>query len=207
MYKISRSLYDTIKDTSFQSRLLIHILPTSDWIALFRCRLAVAFLTQSPAPLTEPPDAVLNLRRINDVLQESRFDTKRHKHKPDGYDYGELSALTTLLDVATEPAVPRNGFPSKAAEREYNADVDLLAERIKMIFTSIQGLGASHLKRAMAKSALETLRYRILYSVRSRPPPKVSLFGDVNDVGGSGTTMDRWVTRNPEGDSMEDSSK
>lgn len=162
----------------------------------------MAFLTQSPAPLTEPPDAVLNLRRITDVLQEPRFDTKRHKHKPDGYDYGELSALTTLLDVAIEPAVPRNGLPSKAAEREYNADVDLLAERIKMIFTSIQGLGASHLKRAMAKSALETLRYRILYSVRSRPPPKVSLFGDVNDVGGSGTTMDRWVTRNPEGDSM-----
>lgn len=190
MHNVSKRLYDTVKDASFQSRLVTHILPTSDWIALFRCRLAVAFLTQTPDPLTEPPDTVLNLRRITQVLQDRRFDTKRHKRKSqEGYDYGELSALTTLLNVAIEPGVPRNGFPSKAAEREYNAQIDSLAERIKIIYTSIQGLGASHLKRMLAKSALETLHYRILYSVRSRPPPKVSMFGDTSGASANGADI------------------
>lgn len=126
--------------------------------------------------MTEPPGAVLNLKRITSVLGDRRFDIKRHKNKAtDGYDYGELISLTTLLNVAIQPGMFRDGFPSKAAECEFNADVDSLAERIKIIFTSIQGLGASHLKRILAKSALETVHYRILYSVRSRPPPKVSL--------------------------------
>lgn len=141
------------------------------------------------------------------MLRGQQFDTKRYKNKSDGYDYGELSALTSLLNVAIESGVPRDGFPSKAAERAYNTNVDLLAERIKMIFTSIQGLGASHLKRALAKSALETLHYRILYSVRSKPPPKVSLFGDTSDAGVSRITMDQWVSKNANGDAKENSSK
>ncbi|OJJ43139.1 hypothetical protein ASPZODRAFT_74944 [Penicilliopsis zonata CBS 506.65] len=181
--QISQAVYDTVNDAEFQARLLRHILPTSDWIALLRCRLAVSFLLRDPAPLTEAPEAVLDLNRITAVLKEKRFDVKAFKAKDQGeYDFGELGAITVLLNIAIDSswAKLRAGAEGET-NREYNAAVDALADRIKKIFTSIADSGASHLRRTQAKEALEALHYRTVYSIRSKPPPKKTLFGPKND--------------------------
>ncbi|GAB1206721.1 hypothetical protein APSETT445_005420 [Aspergillus pseudonomiae] len=179
VYRVCTSAYETIKDPVFQSRLLTHILPTSSWIAMLRCRLAVAFLTKDPSPLTEEPDVMVYVKRIIDVLKDKRFDVKRYKSKgqPE-YDYGELMATTNVLNIAIDSGWSGVDFSNKDAEREFNSEVDVLADRIKRIFTSIEDSGASHLKRTLAKEALEALHYRIIYSVRTKPRPKKSIFGE-----------------------------
>ncbi|KAE8350930.1 hypothetical protein BDV28DRAFT_29350 [Aspergillus coremiiformis] len=179
VYRVCASAYETIKDAVFQSRLLTHVLPTSSWIAMLRCRLAIAFLTGSPSSLTEEPDVTVYSKRIINVLKDKRFDVKRYKTKDNSeYDYGELMAITTILNIAIDSGWSGVGFPGKDAEREFNSDIDVLADRIKRIFTSIEDSGASHLKRTLVKEALEALHYRILYSVRTKPRPKKSVFGE-----------------------------
>ncbi|KAJ9210919.1 hypothetical protein DTO166G4_7505 [Paecilomyces variotii] len=205
MDHVCKSLFQTVQDAILQSRLLTHMLPTSSWIALWRCRLATAYLLQDPAPLDEPPENVLNLRRITDVLREKRFDVKLHKGKNQDYDYWELGAITSLLNVAIDSGRSTPTFADKETEAKFNAEVDALADRVKKIFTSIEDSGASHLKRTETKERLEALHYRIVYSVRSKPPPKKSFFGssgldDWGGIGRSGSLMDRFLSsKNDEG--------
>ena len=109
------------------------------------------------------------------LLRDERFHVKRFKGKGD-YDYGELIAITALLNVAIDSSVLDLRYRVTQTEKEYNAAIDKLAAQIKLIFSSIEDSGASHLKRMLAKEALEALHYRIVYSVRSKPPPKKTLF-------------------------------
>lgn len=153
-----------------------HILPTSPWFALIRCRLAVAFLLQSPSPLTEPPEKLLDIKRITLLLlRDERFQVKRFKGIAD-YDWRELTSLTSLLNVAIDSSALELNFSSTQTEKDYDVAIDRLAAQIKMIFCSIQDSGASHVTRTVAKSELEALHYRIVYSVRSKPPPKTTIF-------------------------------
>lgn len=126
-----------------------------------------------------------DLNMIINLLKDQRFNIKLYKGKGNPeYDYGELSAVTALLNIAIDSGWSALAFPTREAERKFNADVDRLADRVKKIFVSIQDSGASHLKRTLAKEALETLHYRIVYSVRSKPPPKITLLGDFGPENG-----------------------
>lgn len=156
--------------------MLQHILPTSAWISLLRYRLAVAFLLQSPEPLTESPEKVLDVKRLTVYLaRDERFNMKLQKSNGN-YDYSELSAICVLLDIAVNTALYDLEYKQADTAKEFDAAIDKLAAQIKKIFSSIEDTGASHLKRMLAKEALEALHYRVIYSVRSKPPPKKTLF-------------------------------
>ncbi|GIK06188.1 hypothetical protein Aspvir_001832 [Aspergillus viridinutans] len=195
LHRVCISAYNTFRDSVLQSRLLKHILPTSSRIAALRCRLALAFLTSDPARLTEAPDVMSDLKMIINLLKDRRFNINLYKGKGNPeYDYGELGAVTALLNIAIDSGWSELAFPTRDAEKEFNADVDRLADRVKKIFVSIQDSGASHLKRTLAKEALETLHYRIVYSVRSKPPPKKTLFGHFGAENGlAKCDMRKWV--------------
>ncbi|KAJ5365571.1 hypothetical protein N7517_008457 [Penicillium concentricum] len=174
--RVCATFYATIDDVCIQSQIVHHILPTSPWFALIRCRLAVAFLLQSQDPLTEPPEKLLDIKRITLLLlRNERFQVKRFKGIAD-YDWRELTSLTALLNVAIDSSALELNFNSTQTEKDYNAAIDRLAAQIKTIFCSIQDSGASHVTRTVAKSELEALHYRIVYSVRSKPPPKTTIF-------------------------------
>ncbi|CEJ59778.1 hypothetical protein PMG11_08387 [Penicillium brasilianum] len=174
--RICTTIYETIKDPQFQSRLLQHILPTSTWVSLLRYRLALSFLLQDPRPLTEPPEVVLGLRRITELLvRDERFQAKKHRGNSD-YDYGDLIAIVSQLEVCINSALFDLKYRQADTEVNFNKAIDQLAAQIKRIFSSIEDTGASHLQRMLAKDALETLHYRIVYSVRSKAPPKKTLF-------------------------------
>ncbi|KAF7168703.1 hypothetical protein CNMCM5623_001623 [Aspergillus felis] len=195
LHRVCISAYNTFRDSVLQSRLLKHILPTSSRIAALRCRLALAFLTTDPARLTEAPDVMSDLKIIINLLKDRRFNINLYKGKGNPeYDYGELGAVTALLNIAIDSGWSGLAFPTREAEKEFNADVDRLADRVKKIFVSIQDSGASHLKRTLAKEALETLHYRIVYSVRSKPPPKKTLFGHFGaETGRAKHDMKKWA--------------
>ncbi|KAF9886261.1 hypothetical protein FE257_011874 [Aspergillus nanangensis] len=176
--RICTTAYNTIKDPVIQSRLLRHILPTPSWIAALRSRLALAFLVGDPSLLDEIPDVMVHLKRVIEVLKEKRFDIRHYKRKEIEYDYGELTAITALINIVIDSGWSGMDFANKDAEHEFNSEVDKLSDRIKKIFTSIEDSGASHLKRTLAKEGLEALHYRIVYSVRSKPVPRRTAFGE-----------------------------
>ncbi|RAH79764.1 hypothetical protein BO86DRAFT_317746 [Aspergillus japonicus CBS 114.51] len=180
IHRVCTTTLNTFKDATFQSRLLKHILPEADWIALIRCRLAVSFLLDNPGPLCEPLNELLSLTRIIDILKREIFDIKKYKgkDKPE-YDYGELLAITSLLNIAVDSGRYQAEFADREAEKAFNTQVDVVADRLKKVFSLIEDSGASHLKRTLAKEALETLHYRIVYSVRTRPRPKKSIYGTI----------------------------
>jgi hypothetical protein len=156
--------------------MLQHILPTSAWISLLRYRLAVAFLLQSPEPLTESPEAVLDLKRLTlFLIRDERFHKQLRKARGE-YDYGELTAIALLLEIVINSAPYDLRYEQADTAKEFDAAIDKLAAQIKKIFSSIEDSGASHLKRMLAKETLEALHYRVLFSVRSKPPPKKTLF-------------------------------
>jgi hypothetical protein len=202
-------VFNTVQDVSFQSQLLKHILPTTSWIALLRCRLATAFFIRDASPLEESADNVLDLKRITRHLRDHRFDVKHHKARNSGgYDYSGLGAITSLLNIAIDLGRLTPTFRDKEAENDFNAHVDGLAERVKRIFSAIEDSGASHLKRTETKQSLEALHYRIVYSVRSKPPPKKSFFGvagpeDWNGLSRSGSFMDKFLSNGRKGDDTE----
>ncbi|KAL4805803.1 hypothetical protein BDV18DRAFT_139879 [Aspergillus unguis] len=177
--QICQIAYTTLKDTELQSRLLEHIVPVNEYIATLRRRLAYIFLTDDPAADVGSQDGKSEINRITNILKDPRFDVKRYKRKdqPD-YDYGQLIAITTMLNIIIESGWSETQFPDKVHEKIFNSEVDLLAERVKKIFSAIEDSGASHLKRTVAKEAMECLHYRIVYSVRTMPPVKKSVFGE-----------------------------
>ncbi|KAL4940249.1 hypothetical protein BDV06DRAFT_196999 [Aspergillus oleicola] len=167
----------TLKDAELQSRLLDHIVPVNDWIATLRRRLAYIFLTDDPLADPSSEDRKSEVFRIINHLKTPRYNVKRYKRQDQPeYDYGELKALTKFLDIIIDSGWSETQFTDKKAEDEFNDAVDLLAERVKKIFTAIEDSGASHLKRTLAKEALESLHYRIVYTARTRPRPKKSFF-------------------------------
>ncbi|KAJ5973218.1 hypothetical protein N7481_010428 [Penicillium waksmanii] len=174
--QLGRALYDTVKDPQFQCRMIQHILPTSPWISLLRYRLAVSFLLQEPTPLTGPLEEVLDLKRLSHIIRDPRFQMNINNGKDAEYDFGELIALTQLLEVALNTTLYDLRYKEKNTEKEFNAAIDQLASQLKTNFSSMKESGASHLKRMLAKGALETLHYRLVYSVRSKPPPKKTPF-------------------------------
>ncbi|KAJ5409093.1 hypothetical protein N7509_002976 [Penicillium cosmopolitanum] len=174
--QLGAALYDTVKDPQFQCRMIQHILPTSPWISLLRYRLAVSFLLQESTPLSGPVEEVLDLKRLTHVIRDPRFQMNVNNGKEAEYDFGELIALTQLLEVALNSTLYDLRYKEKDTEKEFNAAIDLLASQLKTNFSSMKESGASHLKRMLAKGALETLHYRLVYSVRSKPPPKKTPF-------------------------------
>ncbi|BCS17579.1 uncharacterized protein APUU_10407S [Aspergillus puulaauensis] len=173
------NLYATLKDAELQSRLLEHIAPVNDWIATLRRRLAYIFLTGDPLVDAGSQDRTAEIKRIINILKDPRYDVKRYKRKDQPeYDYGALRAITTFLNIIIDSGWSETQFPDKGAEDEFNNEVDVLADRIKKVFTAIEDSGASHLKRTLAKEALETLHYRVVYSVRTKPRPKKTYFGE-----------------------------
>lgn len=136
----------------------------------------MSFLLQKPTPLTEPIEEVLNPKRLVEVINGSRFKINMHAGNEEDCDYGELIALTQLLEVTLNTSLYDLHYKREDTEKEFNAAIDQLASQLKTNFSAMKESGASHLKRMLAKGALETLYYRLIYSVRSKPPPKKTAF-------------------------------
>lgn len=93
-------------------------------------------------------------------------------------DYGELAAAIGILSIAIDCGDPPSSPCATEKERGFNRDIDVLSFKIKSMFADIVDTGASHMARTEAKEVLEAFQYRLSYGVRTKPPPKKSLFGD-----------------------------
>lgn len=79
-----------------------------------------------------------------------------------------------MLNIALGDASSQQIATSPESCQDFDAEVDELAEGIKSMLTRVapQNKGI-HVTRIEAKSAMEMLRERLLFQVRTKPKPKI----------------------------------
>lgn len=132
---------------------------------------------------------MVDLKRLTQFLvSDERFHAKSHQTN-DKYDYGELIGIALLLEISFNSMSYDLTSQQPDAEEEFNKAVDKFAAQIKIIFSSIKDTGASHLKRMMAKGALENIHYRAVYSIRTKPIARKTYFQDFGKQNGNIKSM------------------
>ncbi|KLJ10413.1 hypothetical protein EMPG_14201 [Blastomyces silverae] len=216
LHNLSLHLFNTINDTELQNQLLKHILPTSPRPALFRCRLAWAWFYRDPSFLNRPKTQLFDLPALtNHLKHDPRFDTNmRSSGSNDRFNFWELHALTSILDIAIDSGTARPSFVNKdgevdrRSEHQFNAAVDDLADCIKAMFSAIRDSGASHLRRSETRERLQALYYRLEYGVRTRPRPARQWYmkkeGDKREAEKHPMKLDNyWFTGNRGSDGLQ----
>lgn len=169
---VNTTAFTSITDTTLRLRMLQHVPASSHRLVLLRRRLALACFFRDIRHLSQQADVTINLESIARQLEGPQFMTSN------ATDYGELAAAIGILSIAIDCGDPPSSPCATEKERGFNRDIDVLSFKIKSMFADIVDTGASHMARTEAKEVLEAFQYRLSYGVRTKPPPKKSLFGD-----------------------------
>ncbi|KAK2001225.1 hypothetical protein LX36DRAFT_629208 [Colletotrichum falcatum] len=171
-FEICSSLYHGFDKASLRILPLLCMPVTSSKLHELRRRLAVAFFLRDAALARENPDNVVSLRVVIARVKDSDFHIG---HKT---NYTDLKALVQLLDMAVDDGSFVHIKDNREHEKEFNAEIDDLAKRLKAIWRGINDTGAANLARTEAKDVLEWVGKRLSYSVRTRRPPTQNIFDD-----------------------------
>ena len=162
--------FKSITDASLRLRLLQHIPASCHRLILLRRRLALACFFQKIGHWSQHAVNTINLKSIARHLEGPQFIISN------ATDYSELTAAIATLSIAIDcgDLSPR----TTAEERAFNLDIDALALKINAMFAGIVDTSTSHRGRTEAKEVLEAFQHWLSYGVRTKPPPRKSLFGD-----------------------------
>jgi len=169
---VLNTVYRTITDTTLRLQLLQSIPALAPRLISIRQRLALAFFFQDVRLLSKRLEDSINLGIIAQHLQDPQFTISNVT------DYAEVAATIGILSIGIDCGDPPSAPLIKQEEVTFNRDVDSLALKIKAMFTRINDTGASHMKRTEAKETLEAFHSRLLFAVRTKAPPKKTIFGD-----------------------------
>ncbi|KAF9879352.1 hypothetical protein CkaCkLH20_02895 [Colletotrichum karsti] len=170
--EICSSLYHGFAQASLRILPLMCMPVTTPKLHELRRRLAIAFFLRDAALASRHPDHAMSVRLILARVKDSDFQINNKT------DYADLKAQVLLLDMAVDDGSFVPDEDDKEHQKTFNAEVDDLARRLKAIWRGINDTGAANLTRTEAKSVLEWVGQRLSYSVRTRPPPTQSIFGD-----------------------------
>ena len=162
-------VFKSITDATLRLRLLQNIPASSLRLIVLRRRLALACFFRDIRYLSQHKDDTIALKSISHHLEGQQFIIGN------ATDYSELAAAIGILSIAIDCGDPPN---SKEEEKAFNCDIDALSSKINSMFADIVDTGASHMGRTEAKEMLEAFQYWLSYGVRTKHPPKKSLFGD-----------------------------
>ena len=136
-----------------------------------RRRLSFAVFCRDYDLTKEPVGANFELWRLVDELDSTRFKITKET------DYVELATTMALLDIAIDNGHSAGlDLSDPQAEKDFNSDVDELAYQLKVIWSSINDVGALFISRIDAKEVMDGVRNRLMYTVRTRLKPKASIF-------------------------------
>lgn len=166
-------------------------------------RLASEALLERPTIGRTHPDDVVTIQNIFTRLSEPDFQVAGST------DFGELNALISLLDIVihdgsylyrahlsalsssassrqapfptpttlTSPSTTPSPTSEAEARSRYDQDIDVIIKRLKVLHDKISD--NTLVSKKEAKLALDGLMKRLTYTVRSRPPPKTSIFDGI----------------------------
>ncbi|KAL9078966.1 MAG: hypothetical protein Q9157_002109 [Trypethelium eluteriae] len=174
LLEIGVSAFATTQNAQLRLRILQCVPNINGQMEDFRRHLALCFFLGDEAYLScNLADSFLASRIVAHLRTSPLYDPNPQT------DYANLGALISILDISIGSGFGSLPFPSKDAEADFNRSIDALSQQITALHNSIIDTGASHMKRTEAKNALERLKYRLEFSVRTKPKPKKNVFGDV----------------------------
>ncbi|EPE08134.1 hypothetical protein F503_00917 [Ophiostoma piceae UAMH 11346] len=153
-----------------------------------RRRLAAVLLFDDPERARQDPRWQLAQGLSKLVIREGFLITQ-------DTNYIDLSALVNILDAYVDdggrdavlyPAAPLS--KENTAARDFDADIDELARRLKVISRGIEAAGGGHISRLESKTALERVHIRLTHTARSRRPGKRNIFGKGTGVTNSASS-------------------
>ena len=165
-------VFKSITDATLRLRLLENIPASSHRLIVLRRRLALACFFRDIRYLSQHKDDTIALKSIARYLEGQQFIIGN------ATDYSELAAAIGILSIAIDCGDPPSSPNATEEEKAFNYDIDTLSSKINFMFVDIVDTGASHMGRTEAKERLEAFQYWLLYGVRTKHPPKKSLFGD-----------------------------
>ncbi|KAI0384457.1 hypothetical protein F5Y04DRAFT_269435 [Hypomontagnella monticulosa] len=172
---ISSYVYESVDEPMHQVLPISHMPRTSAKLLDLWRRMSAVALFRDIALSRRPVDESITL---NDILH--RLDSPDFRVGANT-DFQRLGALVTLLDTAIGNAkfLTQEHSGAVNADRKFDADIDDLAFRLKIIHDKIyQG---TSLTRKTIKLNIDLIAKRLTYMVRTRPPPKTDHY-DVKPV-------------------------
>jgi hypothetical protein len=170
------SIFQSVDEATLRFQILRCIPQTSPRSHELRRRLALAFFFDDVKYSVQAPEVTLDLRDITRKLNEPQFKLDRES------DYHELSATISILDIAIDNGQSlEKDITIPKYERAFNEEVDELAARIYVLWSSINDAGAAFFSRIDAKQVMDGLRQRLLYAVRTELQPKLHIFDSTPD--------------------------
>ena len=164
--------FKSITDATLRLRLLQSIPASTQRLILLRRRLALACFFEDTGYLSQHAGDTIDLQHVARHLEGSRFIIGN------ATNYSELAAAIGILIIAIDCGDPPLSACTTAEANAFNRDIDALSLKINSMFADIVDTGASHMGKTEAKEVLEAFQYWLSYGVRTKPPPKKSLFGD-----------------------------
>ena len=187
--------FPRVNDHNLRMRLVNSIPASPQCLNIFRQRLSLAFFFEDALPLIKSPTDLVDLAEIASELDKSRFRISPTTNFP------RITAMINVLDIAIGDGNPPDSGAGPKAEEVFNQKVDYLADSIKSMFTRIIDTGASHMLRTQTKDALELLRYRLSWAVRTKPKPRYGIFDSHKvDLDGMGLGIQNYFKRIDEND-------
>ncbi|KAI0835433.1 hypothetical protein F5Y06DRAFT_299577 [Hypoxylon sp. FL0890] len=172
---ISSYLYESVDEPVNQVLPISHMPRTTSKLLDLCRRMAAVVLFRDTEMASRPVDETLTLDDIMDRLDSSDFRISPST------DYEALRALVVLLDIVIGSASfimqahTVNGVQDdEAARRKFDADIDALTFRLKLAHDKIHDNNL--VSRKVAKASIDLIAKRLTYTVRTRPPPKTSIF-------------------------------
>ncbi|KAI9711505.1 MAG: hypothetical protein M1820_002068 [Bogoriella megaspora] len=179
------SIWDTVQNPQFRLRVLQCIPSTDSQLETYKRRVALAFFFDNKEYLqSDPRDPLLPTWTIRHLQKSPNFDINP------GTSYPTLHALTSILDIAISGGFTHLPIKAPPIQADFNQGIDEIANEVTRVHNRIVDTGASHMKRTEAKNALERLKYRLEFAVRTKRRPKKNVFGDVVGDGGA---MEKFV--------------
>lgn len=133
------------------------------WLLDLKRRLAAVCLLDDPEYARRAPDRGIGIQALVDRLGSGVFLVTHET------DYRELAAMLRFLDVTLADGLDRS-------VEDLDAQLDRLCHQVELIWRKIYASGAGQSSRLDAKTLADWIRDRIKYTVRTRPPPKTSIY-------------------------------
>ncbi|KAI1464589.1 uncharacterized protein F4812DRAFT_160497 [Daldinia caldariorum] len=171
---ISSYLYQSVDDPMHQVVPISYMPKTTAKLLDLRRRMAAVMLFRDTALSSRPVDESLTLAKVMDRLDSDDFRVRPTT------DFESLRALVALLDIAIGDAGfimqqhSGNNEGEEDAARKFDKDIDALTFRLKVVHDKIHD--STLLSRKVTKASIDLVAKRLTYAVRTRPPPKTSIF-------------------------------
>ncbi|KAK0729768.1 hypothetical protein B0H67DRAFT_596091 [Lasiosphaeris hirsuta] len=175
---VCASLHSHVEEASLHCDAVTSIPLLTPRLVELRRRLALVCVFGDPQHALAPPQTNFSMRAVIDRLDADEFLVDRNHT-----DFYELAALTELLGIAIgdgnppRPLTPNGTMPSSKAIRQYNADVDEVSRKVKIMWSNIHERGAADDSRLDVRVKLKDLERKLQHATRTRPPPKANIFG------------------------------